>query len=253
MEGVLRRCGIKDVDLRAAGVIIRFDLDPDPCNGHLLQLSVGCCLYQKGKYLLGHVEGEQPVVPPRRRPPPTPPLQSRAETPEAPTHWGGGLGPRPCKEALDVVQSLRLPLSDPDYFRISEMSLLLGVWVAEKDTEVSRKRVQVLGGGDRPGDGWTGELLLTRCAVAGNPTQPRTRADLMLSQIRVEASVYFLLLLCRERYAVSILLHTKEKAVAIYYIAEMYMYNCLMLRGVPYFSVVSWLAILMRFVNRTTV
>ena len=37
---------------------------------------------------------------------------------------GGGLGPRPCKEALDVVQSLRLPLSDPHYFRISEMSLL---------------------------------------------------------------------------------------------------------------------------------
>ena len=337
MEGVLRRRGTKDVDLRAAGVTVRFDLEPNPlearagnggardaglvvdadrkdsggCTGdttrhppggapegsdagncRLFQLSVGCCIYQKGKYLLGHVEGEQSMVPPRRRPPPTPPLQSRAEssspletpssphspegaaasrveaprpkTPlpasrnasEAPAHWGGGLGPRPCKEALDVVQSLRLPLSDPHYFRICEMSLLLGVSVAEeKGREVSRKRVQVLGGGDRPGDGWTGEFLVTRCAVVGNPRQPRTRADFMLSRIRVEASVYFLLL-CRERYAVSIILHTKEGAVTIYYIAEMYMCHCL-LKNVrcceesP--SVMSWLAILMRFVNRTTV
>ena len=111
-------------------------------------------------------------------------------------------------------------------------------------------------GGDRPGDGWTGEFLVTRCAVAGNPRQPRTRADFMLSRIRVEASVHFLLLLCRERYAVSILLHTKEGAVTIYYIAEMHMYHCL-LRNIRCFeespSVVSRLVILMRFVNRTTV
>ena len=133
MEGVLRRRGTKDVDLLAAGVTARYDVEPDPLegragnggargadpivdadrkdsggcmgdttrhppggapegsdagNGRLFQLSVGCCIYQKGKYLLGHVEGEQSMVPPRRRPPPTPPLQSRAESsspPETPS------------------------------------------------------------------------------------------------------------------------------------------------------------------------
>ncbi|CAM9839083.1 unnamed protein product, partial [Ascophyllum nodosum] len=30
VEGILRRRGTKDVDLRAAGVTVRFDLEPDP-------------------------------------------------------------------------------------------------------------------------------------------------------------------------------------------------------------------------------
>lgn len=101
-------------------------------------------------------------------------------------HWGGGPGPRPCKEALTVIQSLRVPLSDPHYFRVAELSLCLGVVCAKKDSGGFVMQTQVFGGGENIGDGWVGELLVTRCAVVGNPRQPRTRADAMLSRIRVE-------------------------------------------------------------------
>lgn len=260
----MRRRGTKDVDLRTGGVTVRFNFDPaeglgggkadhersipaDSQSRDLL-LSIGCCIYQKGKYLLGHVEGGQPAVPrrrPLRTPPPFPPPPQHSEgevgkvvadlpspgvhassvenlplsipkstpseapevpqfftdTPanrdgavmpskahdaqEQPTHWGGGPGRRPCKEALAIVQSLRVPLSDPHYFRICTMSLFLREACG---TGGAMPQTQVLGGGDNPGDGWAGEFLVTRCAVAGNPRQPRTRADFMLSRIRVEAS-----------------------------------------------------------------
>lgn len=280
VDSVLRRRGTKDVDLRTRGVTIRFKFEPhvvepaeclggekeDPVTrdrstpadsqSRDLLLSIGCCIYQKGKYLLGHVEGGQPAAPRRLRTPspfPPPPQHSEGEVgkvvadlpspgvhassvenlplsirksapleppevpplftdtttnrdggvpprtfaskahdaqEEEPAHWGGGPGPRPCKEALAIVQSLRVPLSDPHYFRICTMSLFL------KETYGTggvMRQTQVLGGGDNPGDGWAGEFLVTRCAVAGNPRQPRTRADFMLSRIRVEASCVLLL------------------------------------------------------------
>lgn len=237
-----------------------------------LELTVGCCIYQKGRYLLGHAEGvESPTGTPRnpsglspRVPPPPPPSLPHSPTPlppvreedngkgveggidgehregpgnsteertgrEAPpgmqpstttttqspphtpssaskrvgkrvqhttthgtgdTHWGGGPGPQPCREALTIVQSLRVPLSDPHYFRITDLSMYLGVTGAEEQCEVGGEalvqRSQVLGGQDNADEGWTGELLVTRCAVVGNPRQPGTRADAMLSRIRVE-------------------------------------------------------------------
>lgn len=236
-----------------------------------LELAVGCCIYQKGKYLLGHAEGAEstttaasrhpPASSSRVPPPPSlsptrlPPVheqnnggkdkdteagengihgedlatlpegraaselspgmqRSTAETttrspPRTPTsatepaegtrlqmaqgvgatHWGGGPGPRPCEEALTIVQSLRVPLSDPHYFRVAELSMYLTVIGAEKREGVGGalvQRTQVLGGRENADDGWAGELLVTRCAVVGNPRQPGTRADAMLSRIRVE-------------------------------------------------------------------
>lgn len=239
---------------------------PRPC----LELAVGCCVYQKGRYLLGHAEGagsttappRNPAGLPSRVPPPPPslplspiplppvreehsgkeleggidaegreglgdspeertgkggspavqppsaktvtPPQRTPESASKPvrgrvqqtTHeagamlWGGGPGPRPCREALTIVQSLRVPLSDPHYFRIADLSMYLGVTGAEEEGEVGDEalvqRTQVLGGQDNADEGWTGELLVTRCAVVGNPRQPGTRADAMLSRIRVE-------------------------------------------------------------------
>lgn len=239
-----------------------------------LELAVGCCIYQKGKYLLGHAEGvgsataspRDPAGLSSRVPPPPPsslplsptPLPPVREdhngeeanrgtdgrggegfvnSPEEPTptekgvspgmqaststfatsppqtpgsaskplggrvqqtttrgagetHWGGGPGPRPCQKALAIVQSLRVPLSDPHYFRIADLSMYISVTGAEEKGEVGGKvlmqRTQVLGGQDNADEGWTGELLVTRCAVVGNPRQPGTRADAMLSRIRVE-------------------------------------------------------------------
>lgn len=338
MSDVLRVRGTKDVDVRAAGFTVRFELDPHAVtattayppspggstgdegvggthteegvpvggdqgqseraagshsrkmppatasakgttegssNGAMsspptcLELAVGCCIYQKGKYLLGHAEGEEsamnssrpsPGLSPRPPPPPPPPLppplspvrenatstgveggvddergsnileertrgngspgtqRSTAEDTGSPpqatvsvlpsvegtrlqepqdvgaAHWGGGPGPRPCEEALAIVQSLRVPLSDPHYFRISELSVFLGMPKAEEREEVGGGRVQrtqVLGGRDSADDGWTGELLITRCAVVGNPRQPGTRADAMLARIRVEVRFFF--------------------------------------------------------------
>lgn len=245
-----------------------------------LELAVGCCIYQKGRYLLGHAEGVRPTtasprnpagsssraLPPSSPPPSLPlspaplppvreedhgketeggidgegrgglvsspeertrrdvspgmqptttsPARSLPQTPRTPRkpvgaraqqqpttheagaiHWGGGPGPRPCREALTIVQSLRVPLSDPHYFRIADLSMYLGVTAtdAEERGEVGGEalvqRTQVLGGQDNADEGWTGELLVTRCAVVGNPRQPGTRADAMLSRIRVEVSV----------------------------------------------------------------
>ncbi|CAM9342627.1 unnamed protein product, partial [Hapterophycus canaliculatus] len=232
-----------------------------------LELAVGCCIYQKGKYLLGHAEGEKSTMPQSRPPPglslrtpspppPPPPLpsvrenttatgvdrrvadergrklvnppeertrgdlspgtqRSTAEGTESTTqptssafpsvegshpqkpqevgtaHWGGGPGPRPCEEALVIVQSLRVPLSDPHYFRVSDLSVYLGMPRTEEGNDHGEglvQRTQVLGGRDSADDGWMGELLITRCAVVGNPRQPGTRADAMLSRIRVEVS-----------------------------------------------------------------
>lgn len=344
LSEVLRARGSKDVDVRAAGFTVRFELEPHPvptdvrpsspgCSARderaggvrgegdshpggaeakteetaaddaaaataagpaeasksgargtaprtCLELSVGCCIYQKGRYLLGHAEGAEstttapPQHPPlgssSRFPPPTataatttaaavatrlPPVneenngngkdtedeekkgrggdvanvpegrtesgvspakqqRSTAETTRSPphgpasatkaveetrpqmaqgvraaTHWGGGPGPRPCEEALTIVQSLRVPLSDPHYFRVAELSVYLTVTGAEKKGEVGGalvRRTQVLGGQEKADDGWAGELLVTRCAVVGNPRQPGTRADAMLSRIRIE-------------------------------------------------------------------
>lgn len=332
---VLRARGTKDVDVRAAGFSVRFELEPKPTaakaprppspsgstveegggimrgedellgGGEVkteeetagdessaaarpagaskgdarassrtcLELAVGCCIYQKGRYLLGHAEGVGPTTAsPRnpaglssRVPPPPPslplspsPLQpareehngkkaeggidgegreglgvvnspeertekevslgvhsSTAKTASSPpqtpgsaskafegkvqqttmhgegaTRWGGGPGPRPCREALTIVQSLRVPLSDPHYFRIADLSMYLGVTNAREEGKVAGEtpiqRTQVLGGQDNADEGWTGELLVTRCAVVGNPRQPGTRADAMLSRIRVE-------------------------------------------------------------------
>lgn len=310
MESVLRVRGVKNVDLRAAGLKVRFELEasspiatagvhaPIPRSGNKggndgesrdngiglgeearggtedsgdeaegvsgappvadafrqLQLSVGCCIYQKGKYLLGHAEscddssatGHHPPVL-SRTPPRSPPLSLvRSDTGDgkaggergaafaSPTQpaprpdgngsrlspayrksvstphdtamspswpqrsppreretgvldteelhgWGGGPGPRPCEEALTVVKSLRVPLSDPHYFRVADVSLSL---LEEGGGFV--RRVPMLRGGEGADDGWEGEVLVTRCAVVGNPRQPRTRADAMLSRMRVE-------------------------------------------------------------------
>lgn len=344
---VLRARGTKDVDVRAAGFTIRFELEPHsvptdvrppPPSGRArdervkgmrgeedtlpvggaeaeteetaadasaaaagpadasksdgvgsasprtcLELAVGCCIYQKGRYLLGHAEGaESTTVPPRHPPgspsrfPPSPPppmttttttrlppvnedntsngremeagenggrrgdlatlpaaqtgnesspaMQQSlaAETTTSPprrptsatkpvggtrlqtvqgvgaTHWGGGPGPRPCDEALTIVQSLRVPLSDPHYFRVAELSMYLTVTGANKqqsgaDGGALVQHTQVLGGRENADDGWAGELLVTRCAVVGNPRQPGTRADAMLSRIRVEVRFAVLL------------------------------------------------------------
>lgn len=243
-----------------------------------LELAIGCCIYQKGRYLLGHAEGvgsstasprnhaglASRVPPPPTPPPPPPPSLPVSPTPLAPvreahngkeaeggidgegreglvsspkertgkgashgvqpstgetaasppptpgsasktvrgrvqqttTHeaaatlWGGGPGPQPCREALTIVQSLRVPLSDPHYFRIADLSMYLSVPGAgeqgEAGGEALVQRTQVLGGHDNVDEGWAGELLVTRCAVVGNPRQPGTRADAMLSRIRVE-------------------------------------------------------------------
>lgn len=329
MADVLRARGTKDVDVRASGFTIRFELEPQsiaakalrppapsgstggegvgfmrgeddlPGRGEAkteeetagdasaaaarptgasprtcLELAVGCCIYQKGRYLLGHAEGvgsttasasprnpaglssrvpplpppQPPSLPlsptslppvreedngkevegridgegreglvhspeertggdvsPRMQPSSTTTARSPPQTPRSArkpvggrvqettrhgvgaTHWGGGPGPRPCREALTIVQSLRVPLSDPHYFRVADLSMYLGVTGAEEQGEVGGEalvqRTQVLGGQD---NGWTGELLVTRCAVVGNPRQPGTRADAMLSRIRVE-------------------------------------------------------------------
>ncbi|CAM9636690.1 unnamed protein product, partial [Ectocarpus sp. 13 AM-2016] len=330
---VLHARGTKDVDVRAAGFAIRFELEPPPpplssgtgavrCPspgwssgvGGLpsgvraedytagpfvaetadageasarriphtrLELTVGCCIYQKGRYLLGHAEGGEsttvsPRLPPltsssssRGPPPPPPPPPSapqektgkemgggsgdddreevlklgerrpagydssapgggggggpqRLSPPQTPTsattpvdgagwaaaphegaratHWGGGPGPRPCEGALAIVQSLRVPLSDPHYFRVADLALSLrvaeegpGKDAGEEESVQRRRRRQrrtpvVLGGQENTDEGWTGELLVTRCAVVGNPRQPGTRADAMLSRIRVEVS-----------------------------------------------------------------
>lgn len=229
------------------------------------ELSVGCCIYQKGKYLLGHAEGgddstmataafRHPSVSPRAassfQPPPSPdplplvresvggvdeesvgrerrlangsPLDTRSPAPSGrannkppltatssskPTDgesspvrggtgglrgplmrdcWGGGPGPKPCEEAVAIIKSLRVPLSDPHYFRVADTSLYLGTMSAKNDGGGFVRRTQVLGGREEADDGWAGELLITRCAVVGNPRQPRTRADAMLSRIRVE-------------------------------------------------------------------
>lgn len=329
---VLHARGTKDVDVRAAGFAIRFELEPPPpvstgtsavrhpspswrsgvgglpsgvrAEDHTalpfvaetadageasarrsphtcFELTVGCCIYQKGRYLLGHAEGGEsttgsPRLPPlasssssRGPPPPPPPSAPQEKTgrevgggsgdddrgevlnlgerrtagydssapggggggpqrlsppqtptsatepvdgagqPAAPhegaraTHWGGGPGPRPCEGALAIVQSLRVPLSDPHYFRVADLSLSLGVMeegpVEDAGEEAPGKRLRrlrrrrtlvVLGGQDNTDDGWTGELLVTRCAVVGNPRQPGTRADAMLSRIRVEVSLF---------------------------------------------------------------
>lgn len=223
------------------------------------ELSVGCCIYQKGKYLLGHAEGEDSIAalrqpssvsasrapslfqPPLSPHPPQPlarktvaigngesggtgrerasglPLDTRSsdavkpplttapssmrkeEEKLSPMHgteqlrdpatrdlWGGGPGPKPCEEAVAIIKSLRVPLSDPHYLRVADTSLYLGVMSPKKDGGAFVRRTQVLGGGEGAYDGWAGELLITRCAVVGNPRQPRTRADAMLSRIRVE-------------------------------------------------------------------
>lgn len=316
VDQVLRARGVKAVDLRAAGVTVRFELEPVPtvlpatsgtrgmpreaspgglpCGradamgetseentkpavgeklsatiNRCLQLSVGCCVYQKGKYLLGHVERDaerlrpslclHAPAPPPPPPPPGPSLTMslpfvrevpyeengdtgsseedaglsrlsginggpttfspnilRATTPESghPStlsataagggggtprlssmtglgvgatddwHWGGGPGPRPCKEALSVIQSLRVPLSDPHYFRMAGVSMHLGMANAAGGARVDG--AQVLGGPEDGDEGWGGELLITRCAVLGNPRQPRSRADVMLSSITLE-------------------------------------------------------------------
>lgn len=325
VSDVLHARGTKDVDVRAAGFAIRFELKPSgtsavrhPSPGwrsevgglpsgvraedhtagpfvaeaadaeeasartspHMcLELTVGCCIYQKGRYLLGHAEGGEsttgsPRLPPltssmsssSRGPPPPPPSALQEKTskemgggsgddreeglklgekrtagydsapggggggggpqrfspPQTPTsatrpvdgagqaaaphegatatHWGGGPGPRPCEEALAIVQSLRVPLSDPHYFRVADLSLSLGETEeapgkdAGEEEPVQRRRRRrtpvVLGGQENTDDGWTGELLVTRCAVVGNPRQPGTRADAMLSRIRVEVSLF---------------------------------------------------------------
>lgn len=333
---VLRARGTKDIDVRAAGFTVRFELEPRstavkvarppspsgstgdeggglmrsehelPGGGEVkteeeevagdaqassakpagaseggarasprtcLELAIGCCIYQKGRYLLGHAEGVgsttasprnpaglssrvPPLPPPPPPPPPSLPLsptplppvreanngkeveggidgearEDHVHSPEertgagvsrgvqpstsktatslpptpgsagkavggrvheaGATLWGGGPGPRPCREALTIVQSLRVPLSDPHYFRIADLSIYLGVFGAEEQDEAGSEalaqRTQVLGGQDNADEGWTGELLVTRCAVVGNPRQPGTRADAMLSRIRVE-------------------------------------------------------------------
>ncbi|CAM9614355.1 unnamed protein product, partial [Ectocarpus fasciculatus] len=324
VSDVLHARGTKDVDVRAAGFAIRFELDPplssatsavrprspsgrsgvgglpsgvraeDHAGGPFvaetadageasartsphtcLELTVGCCIYQKGRYLLGHAEGGEsttgsPRLPPlassssSRGPPPPPPSALQEKTgkevgagsgddreevlkhgekrtgygygssapggaggtqrlspPQTPTsaakpvdgtgqaatphegaretHWGGGPGPRPCEGALAIVQSLRVPLSDPHYFRVADLSLSLDVTeegpgkdAGEEEPVQQRRRggrtPVVLGGQENTDDGWTGELLVTRCAVVGNPRQPGTRADAMLSRIRVEVS-----------------------------------------------------------------
>lgn len=310
MDSVLRVRGVKDVDLRAAGLKVGFELEAAPAattgcsvpaprsgsegggdgssrdNGiglgeaarggtgdsggkadmysgnapavvaasRQLQLSVGCCIYQKGKYLLGHLEScddsSAARLPPAvlSRTPPRSPLLSlfRTDTDEGKAgsdrgaafsgltqpvprfdgstglspadrkrrstphdtstpllwpegsprraretgvqdteelhRWGGGPGPRPCEEALTVVRSLRVPLSDPHYFRVADVSLSL----LEEDGGTLVRRAPMLGGGEGADDGWESEVLVTRCAVVGNPRQPRTRADAMLSRIRVE-------------------------------------------------------------------
>lgn len=309
MDSVLRVRGVKDVDLRAAGLKVGFELEAAPaattgcsvptprsgteeggdgssrdngigtgeaargrtedsgdkterCSGDAptladasrqLQLSVGCCIYQKGKYLLGHLEScddsSAARLPPAissRTPPRSPMLslvrtdtdegkagsdrgaafasltqavprfdgstglspadRKRRSTPhdistsilwpegsprraretgvqdtEELHRWGGGPGPRPCEEALTVIKSLRVPLSDPHYFRVTDLSLYL-----LEDDGAFVRCAPMLEGGEGADDGWEGEVLVTRCAVVGNPRQPRTRADAMLSRIRVE-------------------------------------------------------------------
>ncbi|CAM9124002.1 unnamed protein product [Laminaria digitata] len=320
VDNVLHARGTKNVDVRAAGVTVRFELEPAPeeagtaaadevvrpfkaegfgANGggdrgvgtggksaapakaglgsaseekstetDCFVLSVGCCIYQKGKYLLGHAEGDKSTAalrhPPVSSRPPSlfqsPPLSPRplprvrenvtrdaeeesrgvdrklangapldtrspvpsdadkpplTKTPSSkPTaeksppmrgtrgtrgtekvrgpamsdYWGGGPGPKPCEEAVAIIKSLRVPLSDPHYFRVADTSLCLGSMSAKEKGGVFVRRTQVLGGREEADDGWAGELLITRCAVVGNPRQPRTRADAMLSRIRVEVS-----------------------------------------------------------------
>lgn len=210
---------------------------PDGCN--CFQLSIGCCVYQKGKYLLRHVEGgdseardgattatratssnlpyvwelsgkendgvgveigvldnrhpvcdgEADVAAPNLRRAGSASSGLRRKMPETHAtdnwHWGGGPGPRPCQEAVVVIKSLRLPLSDPHYFRVDDLAVELGTYTTRSGGEFVG-RTQVLGGGEDPDRGWAGELLVTRCAVLGNPRQPGTRADAMLSRIRVE-------------------------------------------------------------------
>lgn len=228
------------------------------------ELSVGCCIYQKGKYLLGHAEGDdestaagaaaalrhssvspraasslfQPPLspnplplaretfgggkgesggrgrkksngsqpdtrspvpankPPQAATPSSKPTDGESSSVRAGTEelrgparrdcWGGGPGPKPCEEAVAIIKSLRVPLSDPHYFRVADTSLYLGVMGAGKNGRGFVRRAQVLGGREEADHGWAGELLITRCAVVGNPRQPRTRADAMLSRIRVE-------------------------------------------------------------------
>lgn len=201
-----------------AGVIPDAPSDPIAADERsCFQLSIGCCVYQKGKYLLRHVEGGGPearsgatslgvetgvlgdrhpahdgetdAASPNLRRAGSDSSGMRHKMSETHatdhSHWGGGPGPRPCQEALVVVKSLRLPLSDPHYFRVDDLALDLGTYTTRSGGEFMR-RTQVLGGGEDPDRGWGGELLVTRCAVLGNPRQPGTRADAMLSRIRVE-------------------------------------------------------------------
>lgn len=326
VDRALRARGGKAVDVRAAGVSVRFDLEPttddlDAADNRVamsrrrtrhrqvqssntvagapfdekmededarmeprssatrrcLQLSIGRCVYQKGKYLRQHLEEDSstsvrssmnlpahlpsfppppppprpsPLSPPNYRLPPSrlPALSRDSSTekdiagtydegrlepalssgtrasgvsspkrdqnaspasvfapgrsPDRPLsrtassgagsaqgdqHWGGGIGPRPCKEALTVIQSLRAPLSDPHYFRVFSLSVSLGTLETnDAGAVVVGTSSEVFGGGHEADCGWTGELLVTRCAVLGNPRQPRTRADAMLSPITVE-------------------------------------------------------------------
>lgn len=206
------------------------------------QLLIGSCVYQKGKYLLGHVDSTSARSrPTSARPMPSPPpgfvlpfvledseeknhasiergflddsrpasdrgnevtspklrrsvsvesglSQMKTRTGAAQSfHWGGGPGPRPCKEALTIIQALRMPMSDPHYFRVDDLALYLDTPMTPAGGEFVG-RTQVLGGGEDAGRGWAGEMLVTRCAVLGNPGQPGTRADAMLSRIRVEVT-----------------------------------------------------------------
>lgn len=320
VERALRARGVKTVDLRAAGVTVRLELEPASGDGFArdsgapatgegcvgtrrgsgsvsggtgsartregadeaavgpattrrtyFKLSVGCCTYQKGKYLTRHVDGEPPAgarlyssplvhlsrpppppLPPPPRPPPFSPVARLSPPSRLPTssrdpfgrsedavqdrnwradpvasgdsetgrvsrqstdelggsprgpapgdggsgvrphagdgaHWGGGKGPRPSKAALATIQSLRVPLSDPHYVRVSGLSLCLAKTGGGGGVEAAGGSfTEIIGGGDNAREGWNGELVLTRCAVLGNPGQPRVRADAVLSLVRVE-------------------------------------------------------------------